>query len=244
MSIFSSPSMVSEGLVLCLDAANRDSYPGTGTVWTDLSGNGNDGTLTNGPTFNSANGGGIVFDGTDDYITVTENYGMKPSVLTAEIIFKISSNTNTGYGGAPNSIQYLMFRQNSRTVTFEGYAIIYDEVSSSMYIYSASSSGPQYGISTPVNSLTLGTIYSITSIWRFNTQEIYINGKFINSGIKAAGINYNNTHTLKIGRSVPVGTTFDAAFNGTVYLAKVYNRDLTAKEVLQNYNATRARYGL
>jgi hypothetical protein len=60
--------IVTNGLVLALDAAKKDSYPGSGTLWRDISGNGNNGTLTNGPTFNSGNGGSIVFDGVNDYV--------------------------------------------------------------------------------------------------------------------------------------------------------------------------------
>ena len=63
-----SPKISTDGLVLCLDAANTKSYPGSGTVWSDLSRGGNNGTLTNGPTFNSGNGGSIVFDGVNDYV--------------------------------------------------------------------------------------------------------------------------------------------------------------------------------
>ena len=68
MAFIHSPKLVTNGLVLCLDAANKLSYPGSGTTWYDLSGNANNGTLTNGPTFNSANSGSIVFDYIDDYI--------------------------------------------------------------------------------------------------------------------------------------------------------------------------------
>ena len=62
--------IVTSGLVLCLDAANRKSYPGTGTAWTDLSGRGNNGTLTNmdGTNFNSANGGSLTFDGSNEFV--------------------------------------------------------------------------------------------------------------------------------------------------------------------------------
>jgi len=67
------PKIVTSGLVLALDAGNTKSYPGSGTVWTDLSGNGNTGTLTNGPTFNSSNGGSIVFDGVDDFVNIPYN---------------------------------------------------------------------------------------------------------------------------------------------------------------------------
>ena len=68
MALFHSPSIVTNGLVLCLDAGNRKSYPGSGNTWTDLSGNGNTGTLEGDVGYNSANGGSLVFDGTDDYI--------------------------------------------------------------------------------------------------------------------------------------------------------------------------------
>jgi hypothetical protein len=69
MSVYSGPEISNDGLVLTLDAANSKSYPGSGTAWTDLSGFGNNGTLTNTPTYSNANGGSIVFDGVDDYIT-------------------------------------------------------------------------------------------------------------------------------------------------------------------------------
>ena len=68
MALSHSPSLVMSGLVLCLDAGNPKSYPGSGTTWTDLSGNGNNGTLVNGVGYNSGNGGSLVFDGVDDYV--------------------------------------------------------------------------------------------------------------------------------------------------------------------------------
>lgn len=68
MALIHSPQVITSGLVLALDAANVRSYPGTGTSWFDLSGNGNTGTLTNGPTFNNNSGGNIVFDGVNDFI--------------------------------------------------------------------------------------------------------------------------------------------------------------------------------
>jgi hypothetical protein len=63
--------MIQDGLVLALDAADRNSYPGSGTTWRDLATN-NSASLTNGPTFNSSNGGNIAFDGVDDYAAITE----------------------------------------------------------------------------------------------------------------------------------------------------------------------------
>ena len=69
MSTKYSPKIVTDGLVLCLDAANSKSYPGSGTSWNDLSRNNNTGTLTNGPTYTSSFGGSSVFDGTNDYVS-------------------------------------------------------------------------------------------------------------------------------------------------------------------------------
>lgn len=97
------PENVTNGLVLALDAGNKLSYPGSGTVWKDLSGNNNNGTLTNGPTFDSNNGGSIVFDGTNDYVSNTmSNPGSMP--ITFE--FWIYSNSSSPVGifdTAPNT---------------------------------------------------------------------------------------------------------------------------------------------
>ena len=70
MGLSHSPRIVTDGLVFCVDAGDKMSYPGAGTTWTDLSKNRNNGTLINGPTFDSANGGSISLDGSNDYISV------------------------------------------------------------------------------------------------------------------------------------------------------------------------------
>jgi hypothetical protein len=84
MAFFHSPRIVTDGLVLALDAANSLSYPGSGTTWTDLSGKGNNGTLVNGPTFSPTNGGSIVFDGTNDYISFPNNPNLDSQAITME----------------------------------------------------------------------------------------------------------------------------------------------------------------
>ena len=72
MAFSFSPRIVTDGLVLYLDAANQRSYPGSGTTWSDISRGGNNGTLVNGPTFDPGNGGSIVFDGVDDYVSIPD----------------------------------------------------------------------------------------------------------------------------------------------------------------------------
>ena len=86
--------IVTDGLILALDAADKNSYPGSGTTWTDLSGNGNNGTLTNGPTFSSANGGSIVFDGVDDSVTVSSITWTPPAFTVNWFTF---GNTRTNF---------------------------------------------------------------------------------------------------------------------------------------------------
>lgn len=245
MSYSNGPKIVTNGLVLYLDAGNTKSYPGSGTSWFDLSGNNNHGTLFNGPIFNTSNKGKIAFDGSNDYISVVENFGMAPQILTAEVIFRPNSTTNTGYGGNPASSQYLVARQNSRSSYFEGYVMTYNENGSVSIVSTPSTGITQYVTSSSIGSIAIGNIYVFVGIWNTVTQQIYINGSFVNSGTKASNIDYGNNHTLKIGRFIPAGgATWDSAFNGDVYGLKLYNRVLSDNEILQNYNAIKGRYRL
>ena len=97
MSVIWGPEIVKSGLVLYLDAGNQNSYPGTGTTWTDISRNNNNGTLTNGPTFNSENGGSIVFDGTNDYVSTA-------LTSTNSFTWNVWYKTNTVSNGFRNII--------------------------------------------------------------------------------------------------------------------------------------------
>ena len=106
-----SPMIVTDGLVLCLDAGNVRSYPRSGTSWNDLSGNSNNGTLINGPTFSSNNGGSIVFDAVNDYVNVG-NMGITIQTYTVlGWIYKTTTFVNNGaaiisggYGGDVDNI--------------------------------------------------------------------------------------------------------------------------------------------
>jgi hypothetical protein len=91
MSGKTGPDIIESGLVLCLDAANKNSYRGSGTTWTDLSGNGNNGTLTNGPTFSAGNQGSIVFDGVDDYVEVSNASSLNASTQTISVWYNATT---------------------------------------------------------------------------------------------------------------------------------------------------------
>ena len=117
------PSIITQGLVLALDAADRNSYPGSGTTWTDLSGNGNTGTLTNGPTYNSANGGSIVFDGSNDYVNFSYNSSLNIGGLNITLSSWVRPtslvNLNAGGGiivrdsGSNNGLYEILLLQNA-----------------------------------------------------------------------------------------------------------------------------------
>jgi len=236
---------VTSGLVLFLDAAVSTSYPGTGTTWTDLSGLNNTGTLVNGPTFSSVSGGAIVFDGVDDYVSITETSGMTPNVLTLECVFEVLSDTNSNSGGAPTTDQFICLRQNSRTSAFEGYTVAYNETNRRILIVTTPAGGGQSILNSTNNSIPLNTKIHATILYDTTQQSIYINGS-LNAGpaAKSSGIDYNSTHTLKIGRAVAVGSAYEGPFNGRIYAFRIYNRILTAAEITQNFNAFRVRYGI
>ena len=220
--------IVTNGLQLFLDASRIDSYPGTGTTWYDLSGNGNTGTLTNGPTFSSVNGGSIVFDGTDDYVAITNLFLNTITNITLQGWVYISSTSLKGpfvkVGGGVNGYAIGVGGNDFDT---SGNQIIglYPGV---RWILT----GNNYGTGWKFFTLTLST----TSVPTF-----YLNGALIGS--------YPGTNPLTptsgayVGRNVGDELTV-RAFAGNIATTQIYNRELTATEVLQNFNATRTRFGV
>ena len=121
MGFYRAPQIVTNGLVMYLDAANPKSYPTTGTAWYDRSGNGNTGTLTNGPTFNSGNNGSIVFDGIDDYVSLSSSPNLtNPLTICGFINTSIVSGVNQViYGPLANgSDNWLSISNNRESVLF------------------------------------------------------------------------------------------------------------------------------
>jgi|694.fasta_scaffold05393_26 hypothetical protein len=210
--------IVTNGLVLALDAAKKDSYPGSGTVWRDISGNGNNGTLTNGPTFNSANGGSIVFDGINDYVIhPTINLG---TISSWSVWVKYNSLAGEPVILGSNSIDYYSL------FYFPGGKIFYVNYGGSL----ASLSYP--------TGLLLSTWYNITQTRSGLTIKVYLNG--IDIGTMSGGSPTSPTIFSVIGAE-RTGAYFSNINMGSTL---IYNRALSAAEVLQNYNATKGRFGL
>jgi hypothetical protein len=219
MSFVHSPKIVTDGLVLALDAGNTKSYTSGSTTWFDKSGNTNNGTLTNGPTFSSANGGSIVFDGVDDCIVVNSN----ANILSKTSYTKISWFYITSYlyniisGGNSGQHAFWLAGTNKLHAGHNG----------------------QWSTVVSTTSLSLNTWYfgAVT----FNTSTgwvLYVNGTQESTSSSTA--TYIGDDEILIGA---YGTGSNV-FAGRIAVAQVYNRVLSASEIQQNFNATRGRYGI
>ena len=229
--MFTGPNIVEEGLVLVLDAANTKSYPGSGTTWTDLSGNGYNGTLTN-ATFNSSNRGTISFDGTNDYVLLTDGSRWFTNQWAYEFAVKFNGNSGTyqgilwgeGVTGGGSGYQKLF--------TLYNYSYFHYRIYNSTTSWTNTNYTPSGFTPTSYNHL----------VWQFNngTTNIFINGSLVHTDTSRGAYSGGTDSPLYIG------CRNDLAYdlNGQIGFMKRYNRILTASEVLQNYNATKSRFGL
>jgi hypothetical protein len=223
------PAIITDGLVLNLDAGFTPSYPTTGTTWYDVSSGGNNGTLTNGPTFSSANGGSIVFDGSDDKVICPNNSNINFDAsqsfttccwvyLTATSGYEvfIAKHTPAGTGYIPN------------------------------LLWQGSTPELRWWLNNTVD-VTYSSNKTYLNQWRFvcmsvgrpsNIGYIFEDGILVSSG----SVNSNslsNSEVLQIGNDY-----YGSALSGRISIVQIYNRLLSPSEVLQNYNATKSRFGL
>jgi hypothetical protein len=230
MALIHSPSIVTSGLVLCLDAANPKSYPGSGTTWRDLSGLGNNVTLVNGVGYNSGNGGSMVFDGSNDY-AMSSSFTPLTSNYTIEIIFLLNSSISSDYA--------LLALTGSDNHGFLG------EISNStkkirfLHRYPYGQSGGDSFYST--SQIDLNKIYSVSWV-RDSNQKIYINSIFDSQIASTVSSFDNNLTQMTIGQLTQINAA--RITNGNIYSMKIYNRALTVAEIQQNFNALRGRYGI
>lgn len=232
----SNQKIVSDGLKLNLDAAQRRSYPTTGTTWTDLSGNAYNGTLAGSspPTYNSLNGGSISFSGGSFNVRYISEYSIPASFWnagswTASVWVKFNivgsppnqDNSIIGHGVVATTSNMLHLGERARKVQFGMYG----------------------NDLTGLTTLSAGVFYNI--VWTYNSssflKQIYVNSIFDTS---VTGTAYTGTGTGTRLGSYSI-TNFGALnLNGNLYTVQLYNKVLSAAEVSQNYNATKSRFGL
>ena len=216
-------------------------------IWTDLSGRGNNGTLTNGPTYSSANGGSIVFDGTNDYVNMGNsqagNFGTSNFSINA--FFKFTSTGNNSgifcksIGDNPTTIYGWLL--NIPDGTELGFAMA---TTNSGWGSSGSYSCKSTGISINDGNWRMVTIVGD----RTQTNiSMYINGTLQTLQEYAGGLNlFNTVGNVTNTYNLVLGNESDAShpFNGNIAQASIYNRALTAAEIQQNFNANRSRFGI
>ena len=223
--------IVTDGLVLALDAADKNSYPGSGTTWRDMSGNGNNGTLTNGPTFNTAAQGNINFEGTDDYTNFSAilNFTSEPFTFSYWINFNSLTTNQSGQG--PIIIYKGSYQQN-------GY---YDQMSTNGAINFVTNQSGAYQItSTNTSKVTTGIWYNISYTRNGSSIRIYVNG------IDSTSIAGTHTNPTTSANAFRLANYQNGYIYGNFKLAnfQTYNRNLSASEIQQKYNAQKARFGL
>ena len=230
--------IVRNGLVLNLDAAKRDSYPKTGTVWTDLSGNGNNGTLNGGAGFNSNNGGNITLDGIDEYIVNTSI----PNFNVGCIDMWIKPNSTINSTSTSTSLLQLMYGVATNTTWF----IVLGPATSLLaneYITIANVTNDQRTGVADGGSLLANGWYNLVFNWETNQYKIYINNSVKTTVTFAGGVSQLTTpNRYYIGAADGEGFPPRSFFSGAIGNTKMYNRTLTSAELLQNYNALKNRY--
>jgi len=228
MAASSGPDVIDTGLVLALDAADRNSYPGSGTTWTDLSGNGNNGTLVNGIGYNGSNGGSLSFDGVDDYV----NLG---SFFTYQT-FTINLWVRPG----STQVQYADIFDNNHT-GFRNFVLQQNNFNTNQYEFGVIDASGAISV-TSIIALNAFTWYNLSFTFTPSDRVIgYVNGEFHSQGDLAGGRNIlYQSQTLSIARWSAGGRHW----NGRMGNFMAYNRVLTASEIQQNYNATKSRFGL
>jgi len=232
---YNAQNVLTYGLITSYDAGNPISYPGTGTTWYDLTGNGNNGTLYNSPTYSN---GEISFDGLDDYMqaNILNTLLDGDPNFSVEFFVKRTSNfVNSGFWGIGGAGQ---------GYSIEGWTPTQNEIHLDLYDSTRLSSGQYYPLNTYVHVVWAKQGTAIST----STVNLYINGVLTNLTLtrnQTTGPRYNTSTPgvgIALGRLNGNSNSFYAPI--TIGVFRIYDRQLTQGEVLNNYNAQKARFGL
>lgn len=245
MAFFRGPSIVTDGLVLYLDAANPDSYPGSGTSWFDISGNGNHFTLYNGVSFSGSEKGVLVFDGVNDYASSNNTINLNQfsqimievycktnsSPSASALVFESSANWNTvtgGLGFAINSNGNIFTLNSNHTNHNTQGARNYLSIDNSQWnqhvnIFSkiADSTGRLTYLNSNLNNFVVGPGYSTSTATAGDNRSFANDTFYIGSRAGTSGF-----------------------FNGSISSLKIYGFKTSSDQIAQNYNAFKTRFGL
>jgi hypothetical protein len=236
------PAIVTNGLVLNLDAGFTPSYPTTGTTWYDVSSNGYNGALTNGPTFSSANNGSVFLDGVDDYVNIGNQANLQMGTGDFTVCLWIKMNNPP-----ISSLNILIWSKNAPAAA-AGYGIgfFYGGGNSNKLLWGTANG------STAVEILSQNAFPELLGAWGHivmvrqngstNNGCFYINNQYQSIASSATMINVNTNTDMVIGNTSDRYGSYWT--KGNYAIAQIYNRALSASEVSQNYNAQKSRFGL
>jgi hypothetical protein len=224
MALGHNPSIVTSGLVLCLDAGNPRSYGGSGTTWTDVSNSGTTASLINGPTYTSGTSGYFTYDGVDDYGQTATT--VLPSAATSAMTLEaVCMTTDT-------SIAYQ---------TVLGTAGIFTQIGFSTSNFAGGRNGGGGGtLYTGLTSISANTWYHMVLSFDGTNGRFYLNSNLIYTGSIGSNGSTNGVTLL----STYAANTAAERLKGRIAIARVYNISLSANQISQNFNAIRGRYGL
>jgi hypothetical protein len=242
MAFGNGPRIVTEGLVLAVDAADRNSYAGSGNSWNSLGTGDYTGTLTNGPTFSAADGGSILFDGTNDFISsplfpVTSPFSFYTGSFTLETIIKPIAYQTGSYFGLANMV---MMKGNASTYN---YAMQVTNDTTVTFIKRGSTESLQYHSFTVPSMRNRISSITFTINATGTTVTCYFNGNLIGStAITGTLIQPGANDPIWVG-GLSTGN-LGTQFIGNIYGIKIYNIPLSAAQVAQNVAAVKSRYTL
>jgi len=231
MALSHSPQIVTNGLILALDAANTKSYPGSGTTWTDVSGNGYKGTLNGSITYSSTNSGALVFGAvstTTDYVSLS-SAPVETSAMSIEVWGKF--NTYSGGSGTYN----IVGEKNSV------FRLMYGGSSFNWAMGTTNNAWYSAGTTLNMNGITIGNWNQIIIVYNGTNILGYLNGTYQTITSSPISGNVVTPVSFFIGQSDAANVSYTA---GSIASVKLYNRALSADEVTQNFNAYRGRFGL
>ena len=238
MGLSHSPRIVTDGLVFCVDAANKRSYPGAGTAWTDLTANKNNVTLVNGVTFDSNNAGGIAFDGTNDRVTINDFEDLNLHDASFSCGVKVDAL------GADRDL----FVKGAHAF---GAGIIcwYDVVAgggqqvgnTNCISVSTNDNSLELFISGPNSSVSAGEILvvDVTIDASAGKISLYKNAELL---VSHTDSNYDGMGNTDANYHLGADSSYNKDLVGNIYFFRAYNKCLSAAEITQNYNATRGRF--
>ena len=217
------PKIVTDGLVLCLDAGNSKSYPGSGTAWVDISRNGQNGTLNN-ATYSSADGGSIVFNGTNSFVQCTGT----TVVSAATFLVWINRNGDQGQYDA------VLFTRSGSSTGLNFF-------SSNQIGYHWNNNGSTYNWSSGLTIPNLQWCLWALSVTPTSATAYLCQRSGITSAVNTLSHPSVTITNMQIGQDSGVAGRL---FSGNIAVAQIYNRALSRAEIIQNYNATKGRFKL